>query len=358
MVDDLITVTDSWRHNPSNQTDAGQAVGADVSAIGVAVGGGAERASRSWRLKLRDLPMRHKAALLVVVSMFVGTMLGDAGGSGWNLWLLMTVLIGGLTSLLIGSYWWVADPLLRLSHRLEMLARAQSTGGIKALPTDREDEVGEVARSARLLCEAAIRDAHEAKRLRRTLDSLVAKETKRATVQLERLAMRDPLTGLGNRRLLEERMGSLMAACRASGEDLVCMLVDVDNFKAVNDELGHAAGDEVLSLIGRMLAGSVRAEDVAVRLGGDEFVLFLPSATAERAGALSEQLRGLLRQQVRRVHPQGPWADLSAGIATLKREGCANGEELLAMADEHLYAAKRAGKGRTYGAGQAGEQGG
>lgn len=304
---------------------------------------------RSWAVAAADLSARHKVALVVVVSVFSGAVLGDAGGGGWNMGLIIMVLVVLLGALLFGSQWWIAEPVSRLSHRFESLARTRGAEGIKALPTERGDEIGQLARSARALCEMSIRNAHEAGRLRRTLDSLVARETRRATVQLEQMAMHDPLTGLGNRRLLEERLPVLFDECRRDGDDLVCMLVDVDNFKQVNDSLGHAAGDAVLSLMGQMIKGAIRPGDLAVRLGGDEFALFLPAVSVERAEALSGQLRHLLRQEVRRQHPDGPWADLSAGIATLQREGCDDGEELLAMADEHLYSAKRAGKGCTHG---------
>ncbi|MFW5683090.1 MAG: GGDEF domain-containing protein, partial [Phycisphaeraceae bacterium] len=114
---------------------------------------------------------------------------------------------------------------------------------------------------------------------------------------------------------------------------------------------GHAAGDELLVLLGSLLQASTRDDDLACRLGGDEFAVFMPGVSDQRLHNFTQQLTRHFRQQVRAMHPGGPFADLSIGIATMKRDGLHTGQKLLDKADERLYQAKRSGKGRIAGLG-------
>ena len=220
---------------------------------------------------------------------------------------------------------------------------------VHELPGHRGDEVGQIARSMQRICISAIQNHHEARHLRSTLDHRIAEATQRATNQLKRMTQRDPLTDLGNRRFLDEQLDPLAQVVMGTGEDLVCVMIDLDNFKAVNDTLGHAAGDELLVLLGSLLQASIRSDDMAVRLGGDEFAVFMPGISEERLRSFCRQLIKHFRQQVRAMQPTGPFADLSLGIATLQRDRCDSGQKLLDKADERLYEAKRSGKGRVAG---------
>lgn len=148
-------------------------------------------------------------------------------------------------------------------------------------------------------------------------------------------ARRDALTGLLNRRAFDEQLEELVAR-----EDVALLLLDVDRFKAVNDTDGHAAGDEVLTTVARVLLRAVRASDNVYRIGGDEFAIAIVGtrAAGERVGqrvlkAIRDQRRGL-------VLPT-----LSAGLAHARR-GTATPAELLARADSALYQAKRSGRDR------------
>ena len=230
---------------------------------------------------------------------------------------------------------------------IEQLAAADRPERLDELPTDSPGEAGRLARAVRELCVHRIRHHHDAKRLRRTLDSEVGHATRRATADLKRLAHRDPLTGLGNRRAMDERLPGLLASAEAGGRDVVCVLIDMDHFKRVNDTLGHAAGDGLIRLLADLVRSLTREGDLAVRLGGDEFVLFLPTADAERASGLAEQLRGLFRQQTRAQVNDEPRPDLSAGVASRIADGTLDGPALLELADRRLYEAKRQGRGRT-----------
>ena len=164
---------------------------------------------------------------------------------------------------------------------------------------------------------------------------------------LLRLAMVDALTGVLNRRAMMERMQAELAFARRSGLACAVLLADLDHFKRINDEHGHAAGDEVLRHFAALARALLRREDVLGRYGGEEFALLLPGTTAEGAQALARRLREALA-----VHPASvDGAELhytaSLGIAQWHAGSAAGVEELLAEADRALYAAKRDGRDRA-----------
>ena len=310
--------------------------------------GATDDAQPVGRAAIDDAPIRLKVALLCSAAAVLGAVVGTVESvMNYATW----PLIAGLSATVIAcsalGHRWIAVPLEALLHRVELLGRVQSRGHLKHLPTQRRDELGRLARGVHAVAAAAIRDHYEARQLRRTLDAKVQLATRQATVTLQNLAMKDPLTELGNRRSLDATLPPLFEASRSSGSDLICVVIDLDNFKAVNDTLGHAAGDELLLLLGALLKGGVRHEDVAVRLGGDEFAVFLPGGTLRRADEFAEQLRKHFLVQHKAMHPAGPHANLSIGISSLRHDGCTDANALLHRADTRLYEAKREGKGRT-----------
>jgi diguanylate cyclase (GGDEF)-like protein len=164
---------------------------------------------------------------------------------------------------------------------------------------------------------------------------------------LAQQSVRDPLTGLFNRRYMEETLEREIArAARAKGPVSIIML-DVDHFKHFNDTFGHEAGDIILREIGVCLRTQVRAEDIACRYGGEEFTLIMPAASAdvslERAEHLRQQVKGLAVQ--RRGVALGQ-ITASLGVAAFPHHGD-SGEDVLAAADGALYQAKRAGRDRV-----------
>ncbi|MFA9480135.1 GGDEF domain-containing protein [Phycisphaerales bacterium AB-hyl4] len=298
-----------------------------------------------------NAPLRSKGYAIVMIAVVGGLLLGTIEARfGHRIW---PMLLGLPLMMWLGcelTNHWLNQPILRLVGRLERLARSGELTALRKLPTNRDDELGRIARAVHQLGENGIRHQNEASSLRRTLETRAAEATRRATHQLERLAMRDPLTDLGNRRCLDESLPALIAHARQSNhDDLLCIMLDIDNFKPLNDTLGHAAGDEVLVFLGSLISGCTRDDDLAVRLGGDEFVILLPVADTGRARQFAENVRCLFRQQTRTMFPDGPETDLSIGVAGLKRDVCPDGETLLARADEYLYKAKGAGKGRMRG---------
>ena len=166
---------------------------------------------------------------------------------------------------------------------------------------------------------------------------------KRTEQSLTHAAHHDALTGLPNRALLADRLKQALRAAHRDGASLAVLLVDLDGFKAVNDTLGHAAGDQVLRAAARCFLRAVRESDTVARRGGDEFVLLLPRA--ERAGAIRVacQIRDGMAEPVRlREGTIGVGA--SIGIAIYPEHG-SDEDSLLRNADRAMYAAKAAGGG-------------
>jgi len=158
----------------------------------------------------------------------------------------------------------------------------------------------------------------------------------------------DPLTGLLNRRGFQERLDVELARAIREQSWIGAVAIDIDHFKRVNDAHGHEVGDRVLAWLGATIREQVRGADVAARLGGEEFVVVTPDTDAEAARALAERIRRAASAAGDRSR-FGITDDLqitvSAGIAA--SVGPVDSAELLASADEALYAAKRAGRDRT-----------
>jgi diguanylate cyclase (GGDEF)-like protein len=153
-------------------------------------------------------------------------------------------------------------------------------------------------------------------------------------------ALRDPLTGLPNRVLLEDRIEHALGRSRRTGEPFALILIDLDGFKDVNDVRGHGAGDAVLRTLARRFEGIVRASDTVARVGGDEFVvLSVGTGSDEEAAALVGRLRHALRHPFR-VNGAVVEIDGSIGWALFPVDG-ATADELLERADGQMYATKR-----------------
>jgi diguanylate cyclase (GGDEF)-like protein len=160
-------------------------------------------------------------------------------------------------------------------------------------------------------------------------------------------ATRDPLTGLYNRRCLEERMPGEIAYARRHRRPLAVLLFDVDHFKAVNDRYGHLAGDAVLIAIARLVQQSVRTEDLVVRYGGEEFLILGRSLDGKGAGVFAERLRALVEALPISYGEQRIGVTISVGVAIGPNEADRDGTTLLRRADEALYEAKRRGRNRV-----------
>jgi diguanylate cyclase (GGDEF)-like protein len=154
----------------------------------------------------------------------------------------------------------------------------------------------------------------------------------------------DPLTGLFNRNALEQRLGELdgMPTNAAEGLSHALLLCDLDRFKRVNDQLGHAAGDAVLQDVAYTMRAALRAGDSIYRVGGEEILVVLPGAGEADAVEIAERLRGAVRER----RPVGVSVTLSIGIA-VSGPGPVDTDELLSCADAALYSAKAGGRDRV-----------
>lgn len=183
--------------------------------------------------------------------------------------------------------------------------------------------------------------------LSRRIDHLSAE-----LARLEVMAWTDSLTGLANRRQLEQRLPQVFAEAARYDRDVACVMVDLDGFKAVNDELGHAAGDELLRLAARVIVDNTRASDISARFGGDEFVVLMPETSATMAGTVAgrliEEFAELAKDTICEIAGQcdedALRCTMSIGVACLSSSRPRDAGELLAHADSALYAAKRSGK--------------
>jgi diguanylate cyclase (GGDEF)-like protein len=172
-------------------------------------------------------------------------------------------------------------------------------------------------------------------------------ETQRLHAQLSEQALRDPLTGLHNRRYLFEVVPGMLELARRHDSPLCVVLLDLDHFKLLNDTFGHAAGDEVLTRFASLLISTLRGSDIVSRHGGEEFVAVLPDMSAEDTKARIEQLLNVF--QVPTPQPGSkrvPRTSFSAGIAVFPQHGSSL-EHLLLRADKALYAAKNLGRSRV-----------
>jgi len=152
-------------------------------------------------------------------------------------------------------------------------------------------------------------------------------------------ARRDPLTGLWNRRLLEGRLEYEVTRHRRNGSPLSVLVLDLDGFKAVNDELGHPVGDELLKQVAAAISDTVREMDTVVRQGGDEFCVVAPETDAVEGAELAERLKAALRELVAGGVP----VSASAGVATFPADA-SSAELLLAQADAEQRRDKQAGR--------------
>src|SRR5438874_448459 len=248
----------------------------------------ARRRARSWRRVIG-------LAVLVIVAA-IGCAVACASMSDLKPILLIPPVTGviGLTAMRYRGQ--VDDSVARLRDRLAKVRLGVEP--IEAL----QDDIRSSAQLALLADDIAkvLRELrHEKKKaseLHEEMRQRVASRTdalQRVIGSLRQQASRDALTGLYNRRMMDRYLREIVDRCRASGLDLALLMIDIDDFKPLNDTLGHPAGDELLKNVGLIIRSSIREQDAAFRYGGDEFAIVLPGAEAEGASALAARLRSL-----------------------------------------------------------------
>ncbi len=174
------------------------------------------------------------------------------------------------------------------------------------------------------------------------------RELESSKAELETLAMRDPLTGCFNRRALFEAFEDLCRVSLASGQDLGCIMTDIDHFKSFNDRFGHAVGDQVIQVVSNILTETIRPTDIISRYGGEEFCILLPGQGPEGTAMAAERLRLAVETQANQIirTTHSTKITMSFGISCLSL-GSADALELVDQADKGLYAAKQGGRNQV-----------
>src|SRR3954468_2392491 len=174
---------------------------------------------------------------------------------------------------------------------------------------------------------------------------LLSMVKERGELRHKTAALIDPLTGLANRRAFLGDAEHFMARAPKHGESLTVMLADLDRFKAVNDQFGHAVGDRVLQIFADTMSRALRASDMSGRLGGEEFAFLMPRTNAVEAWHIAERMRVQFAEAARRVGGDVVNATVSFGVATVAAP--AQLSDLIAAADGALYRAKGEGRNRV-----------
>jgi len=164
---------------------------------------------------------------------------------------------------------------------------------------------------------------------------------------LEQMAYYDPLTDLPNRRLLEVLVEREFASMKRYGHESVIIVLDIDDFKVINDTYGHQAGDTILKQLADLLKKNVRASDIVARFGGEEFIILMPRTSVEEGYNLAERLRKLIMEKGFTVGPNTVRITSSFGIGSLCDIKNQSLDAYYSLADKALYMAKQGGKNRV-----------
>ena len=166
---------------------------------------------------------------------------------------------------------------------------------------------------------------------------------------LNLLAIKDGLTGLYNHRYLQERLALEMESADRHQTPLACLMIDIDDFKSVNDRFGHPFGDSVLSSIARIIREHIRRIDTAGRYGGEEFLILMPQTPLEEARTAAERIRQAVESYPFKFETTRVSVTLSIGLAVYPKPGMKTEDRasLLQWVDAALYQAKRSGKNQT-----------
>jgi diguanylate cyclase (GGDEF)-like protein/PAS domain S-box-containing protein len=177
-------------------------------------------------------------------------------------------------------------------------------------------------------------------------ETICALESSKA--DLESLAMRDPLTGIFNRRALFEAFEDLYSVSSSEGNDFGCIMADIDHFKSFNDRFGHAVGDQVIQVVAQILSTTIRPTDIMGRYGGEEFCILLPGQGPEGVAKAAERLRlAIAARACQAVRTTGDnKITMSFGVSCFSL-GATGSLELVDQADKALYAAKQAGRNQV-----------
>jgi diguanylate cyclase (GGDEF)-like protein len=303
--------------------------------------------ARRWR---RPIPPALSILLEIAVASIPVT--GVVWIIGWfgkesklDVWICLTIAGAGA---LLASCWGTLVRRRFWSRPARTLLNAVDLARQGELPVEDlsliNGHMAPLARSIQEVLRLAKLQKAELQEMEREVQGRIANNTdalERKIGSLRHQAMRDALTGLQNRRSMEQELPRVLAEHRAGAIDACLLMIDVDHFKLLNDTLGHVAGDNLLKEIGQIIRSTIRDKDVGFRCGGDEFVVLLNQAgptigleVAKRLESLVEVLTRTLRLQ---INPQ-----LSIGVCALSELAEPSPQAWLDVTDKRLYAVKAA----------------
>ena len=254
-------------------------------------------------------------------------------GGGIQVLVISTVMV-----MIVGAYiiWDVGRSVARIA---EILGSDRAVVGLGR----RKDEVGMLMTSFNRMLETIEQQASEINSFATRLDAAY-KELESTNARLKETSFKDEVTGLYNRRFFSIRLVEELSRYRRFNHPVSVVLLDLDGFKAVNDDLGHAVGDDTLRDVAQILMKHSRGINVVSRYGGDEFAVLLVETSKAGARLYADRIREVVAKY---PFSHGKVITASFGVASLPDDEAATTEELFRSADEALYAAKRAGKNQV-----------
>ncbi len=280
--------------------------------------------------------MPHKIPLIVVIERERADIY-----QAWAAFRNLFLTLMGVLTLLVGLVAWrmgrsIVKPLERLTSAADRIAAGDLT---IQLPVMQHDELGHLTQVFNQMTGKLQRSYNEFKAASLTL--------KKQNKLLETLSITDSLTGLYNRKKLDDILNDQLARFKRNQRSFAVLLLDIDHFKRLNDTYGHLAGDQVLANVSETLSQSIRNIDYAARYGGEEFVIVLPETTVSAAKDMAERIRTQVQSTASLFDDQPISVTLSIGVAdSLSSDETATA--VLARADRMLYEAKRAGRNRVH----------
>ena len=260
-------------------------------------------------------------------------------------------VVGLLVVLAVLATLFLTRRLVAPMRRLMRAARAVGSGRLDVyVPAKSSDELGLLTHTFNHMTQRLAESQAEVGNYQKTLEEKVAQRTRElevATAHAYKLAQHDILTGLPNRSLLNQRLKQILAQAVRDNLQVACLFLDFDDFKRINDTLGHDAGDQLLQAIAQRLARAVRESDTVARLGGDEFVIVLPQLPADEDGthevmAVITRIRDSFKEPFQ-LSDQMPTLTCSIGVAIYPADA-PDAIELIKQADLAMYAAKESGR--------------
>lgn len=260
----------------------------------------------------------------------------------WLRLLEVFVLLTGVLTLLVGlAAYWMGRSIVRPLNSLTAAAGGIARGDLDVQLHDAPaGEIGDLTRVFNMMTDRLRRGRAEVIAAHQALES--------QNQLLEKLAVTDGLTGLYNRKKLDEILADRFARFARNHKPFAVLMLDLDHFKSINDNHGHAAGDQALADAAAIVKQSIRSIDYAARYGGEEFVLVLVETSMTAAVDVAERIRRVfeIRRSEQAASEGRPWVTVSIGVAQI-RDADTSPEVVLGRADEALYEAKRRGRNRV-----------